>query len=174
MGKSVKLKITEDILLYFYKAFSETFGQSYQKVKQKHPTLSKEYFKTAINRLANSGYLKLVRQNGVLFLEITKQGEIKTLMHQAVLQRPKNWDGKWRVIIFDIPENSRNTRAQLRYLLKRNDFYKLQASVFISPYSLNRQAIDYLKETGLIKFIRILRVDEVDDDSDLKKRFNLK
>jgi CRISPR-associated endonuclease Cas2 len=77
------------------------------------------------------------------------------------------------MVIFDIPENASRERDQLRRLLLLNDFKKLQASVYISPYQINREAINYLKETGLIKYIRFARVDELDDDKDLKKKFNL-
>ena len=75
--------------------------------------------------------------------------------------------------MFDIPEGSRDKRDKLRRLLQRSKFVKLQASVFISPFVLNREAISYLKRTGLIDYIRILRVDEIDDDKILRKHFSL-
>ncbi|MEK7161155.1 MAG: CRISPR-associated endonuclease Cas2, partial [Patescibacteria group bacterium] len=84
------------------------------------------------------------------------------------------WDGQWRMVIFDIPEDFREKRDLLRSLLKRNQFIKLQASVFISPYALNREAIEYLNISGLKRYIRIIKIDEIDSDEDLKKRFNLK
>jgi DNA-binding transcriptional regulator PaaX len=76
------------------------------------------------------------------------------------------------MVIFDIPQDASKERDQLRRLLLINDFCKLQASVYISPYPINREAIDYLKETGLIKYIRFARIDELDEDKDLKKKFN--
>jgi phenylacetic acid degradation operon negative regulatory protein len=87
--------------------------------------------------------------------------------------KTEKWDKNWRLIIFDIPETSREKRDELRWLLKKNHFIKLQSSVFISPYSLNREAIAYLKQTGLINYIRILKVSEIDDDKYLIKKFGL-
>jgi len=49
----------------------------------------------------------------------------------------------------------------------------LQASVFISPHPLNREALIYLRQSGLMEFIRILRVDEMDNDKRLRKKFGL-
>ena len=46
--------------------------------------------------------------------------------------------------------------------------------MYISPFALNREAIAYLSETGLIDFIRIMRVDEMDNDRKLKNHFRLK
>ncbi len=76
--------------------------------------------------------------------------------------------------MFDIPESSKSKRSLLRRLLKKNNFCKLQASVYINPYPLNREAVEYLKETGLIEYIRILKVEELDNDIELLKKYGLK
>ena len=44
----------------------------------------------------------------------------------------------------------------------------MQASVFVSPDALNREAVKFLKQTGLIRYIRIIKAEEMDDDGDLK------
>lgn len=132
-------------------------------------------FKNMVYHLRRQKWVEVVKRNDERFLRLTRAGELEALLAKARLpaaQRTR-WDGKWRLVIFDIPEESATQRDLLRRLLRKNDFYKLQASVFISPYPLNREAIDYLKETGLIEFIRIMKVDEMDDDSDLRRKFNL-
>ena len=75
--------------------------------------------------------------------------------------------------MFDIPKGTRGQRDKLRRLLKKADFFKLQASVYITPHPLNRDAVSYLKSTGLIGYIRMGRLEELDDDQDLKKHFKL-
>ena len=75
------------------------------------------------------------------------------------------------MLIFDIAEDFHHLRDHFRWLLKSNSFRKWQASVFVSPYSLNREAIEYLEETKLINYIRILKVEEMDNDKDLRKVF---
>lgn len=110
---------------------------------------------------------------GQKFIALTAKGELELLMQKAGVEVQELWDGKWRLLIFDIPENARHKRDQLRLLLRKYNFYKLQASVFISPYSFNREAIRYLNETGLGSYIRILKVEEVDDDADLCTHFDL-
>jgi len=174
MGKSVELKITEWVLSSLFDALVQPWLENYDSVKSKNSNLTKAYYNTAIYRLRRQGYLKLALKNGQKFLEITKHGQIRTLIFKATRQRQVKWDGKWRLVTFDIPEDFRNERNKLRKLLRTAGFFKLQASVFISPYQLNREAISYLKETGLVDYIRILRVDEIDYDKDLKKHFNLK
>ena len=125
--------------------------------------------------LAQKGLIKYVDKNNERFVKLTRKGQLEALLSKARLQGEKQkWDGKWRVIIFDIPEDSRDKRDFFRSLLKKNNFKRLQASVFISPYPLCREAILYLKETKLIEYIRILKVEEIDDDTQIKKKFGLK
>ncbi len=124
--------------------------------------------------LAKKGLIKIVDKHNERFIKLTNKGQLEALLSKARLKgERKKWDGKWRLIVFDIPEESREKRNHFRWLLKHNGFFKLQASVFISPYPLNREAVDYLKETGLINYIRILKVEEMDNDKDLRKHFSL-
>ncbi len=89
-------------------------------------------------------------------------------------KKMQTWDGKWRVLVFDIPEDSRIARDRFRKLLKQHGFVKLQASVFINPFPLSREAIAYLQQLNLMRFIRIMKVEEMDNDADLRKKFNLR
>jgi CRISPR-associated endonuclease Cas2 len=124
-------------------------------------------------RLKKQGSIKEISKNGRIFLKLTSKGQLELLIHKAGIEKDGLWDKQWRIIIFDIPEDCNAKRDALRRLLKKNSFVKLQASVFISPYSLNREAVSYLKQSGLINYIRLIRANEIDDDKDLKKKFNL-
>lgn len=131
-------------------------------------------YKSSVYQLKRRGLVNIISKDGKKFLKLTAKGGLEVLLAKAKISNPGKWDGKWRLVIFDIPEDAKNERGRLRDLLKKNNFYKLQASVYINPYSLNREAIAYLKQTGLIKFIRLLKVEELDDDKDLRKKFDLK
>jgi CRISPR-associated endonuclease Cas2 len=140
------------------------------KRKKKKDLLYKRY-QQEIWKMRRKGYLNVVEKNSIKFIKLTEKGQLEQLLQKANVKKERSWDGKWRVLIFDIPEDSRLKRNQFRSLLKRNNFTKLQASVFVSPYALNREALIYLKETGLMRYIRILKVEEIDDDEDLKRKF---
>ncbi len=130
----------------------------------------------AINYLEKKGLIKIYKDKVTKnqYIELTKPGLLETLFIKAKVKVLENWDGKWRVVTFDIPEEARGRRDVLRKMLKTSGFKKLQASVFINPYPFNREAISYLNESGLIKYIRIMKVEEMDNDIDLKKHFGLK
>lgn len=135
--------------------------------------LSYKLYWQALTRLEEKGWIKIFKERESEFVKLTKQGQLQALLIKAKIKKPQKWDGKWRLIVYDIPEDSREQRHLFRKLLKQNGFYKLQASVFISPYQLNREAVSYLKQAGLNRYIRICRIDEFDNDKDLKKHFGL-
>ncbi len=130
-------------------------------------------YRNTVYHLQKKGSIKVIKKDGQKFLKLTGKGQLEVLLAKAKIPKISKWDGKWRIIIFDIPENAKNQRDRLRYLLRANNYKKLQASVYINPYALNREAVSYLRETGLINYIRIIKVEEMDNDEDLKKKFNL-
>jgi hypothetical protein len=140
--------------------------------KRQNKIERKRYLET-LWRMRRRGYLEVVKKNNEKFIKLTGKGQLEKLFQKADVKVASTWDGKWRVVIFDIPEGSHLVRDRFRWLLKRNSFLKLQASVFVSPHPLNRQALAFLEQSGLKEFIRILKVEEMDNDRDLRKRFGL-
>jgi phenylacetic acid degradation operon negative regulatory protein len=45
----------------------------------------------------------------------------------------RSWDGRWRLVLFDVPESCRARRNQLRRYLKSRGFGYLQNSAWITP-----------------------------------------
>jgi len=132
-------------------------------------------YNRAIRYLERFGQIKVVPRGDKHFVELTKKGKLKVFLEKIHLdiRDLQKWDGKWRLVIWDIPESSRRQRNQIRYFLKKLGFFRLQQSVFITPYPLPQSAVNYLKTSGLIEFMRFLRVDKIDDDAKLKKHFGL-
>jgi phenylacetic acid degradation operon negative regulatory protein len=131
-------------------------------------------YRTTVYRLIKTGLIEIVKDGVEKTYKLTKEGEMQVFLTKTKLPYQGPWDGKWRFIIFDIPEESKDERDKLRKLLLENGFKMMQASVYVSPYALNREAVQYLKDTGLNQFIRIIRADDVDDDFDLKRKFKIK
>lgn len=144
----------------------------YDFLKRKNQINRKQYRET-ISKLKNRGVIKIIKAKNKEFLQLTRKGKLKALLEKANVKPVEVWDRKWRLLTFDIPEDFHLERDRFRALLKTHYFVKLQASVFISPYSLNRNAIEYLNQTGIIRYVRIMRVDEMDNDKDLRKKFKL-
>lgn len=70
-------------------------------------------------------------------MRITQAGRVRALRYKVdemAVDKPKQWDKKWRVVIFDIPEPQKNMREIFRKHLKYLGFYPLQKSVWVHPY----------------------------------------
>ncbi|HYF05120.1 MAG TPA: CRISPR-associated endonuclease Cas2 [Patescibacteria group bacterium] len=130
-------------------------------------------FNAQINRLIKQGWIKEEYRDAKKLITLTKKGKIQALFAKTTSEATVRIAQKWQLVIFDVPEGAREVRAQLRSLLKKLGFKALQASVYISPYMISPASVEYLKASKLINYIRFLRVDKIDNDSDIKKIFNL-
>ncbi len=84
------------------------------------------------------------------------------------------WDGKWRVVIFDVWENARIKRNLLRNEIKYFGFIQLQRSVWIYPYECS-DFIELLKtDLSFGKNIRYMTVESLDHDENLRRFFKIK
>src|SRR6185503_5238760 len=89
------------------------------------------------------------------------------------LPRPKRWDRKWRIVIFDINEKKRKLRDQIRNLLVSLGFIRLQNSVWVYPYDCEDIIWLIKSNVGVGKDILYLIVDEIENDKHLLKSFGL-
>lgn len=140
-----------------------------------------EINRTSLNRAIRSLYKsKLVgtktEKNGTFTLILSKNGERIALsynLEKMKIKIPTNWDKKWRVVMFDVPERLKKVRESLRYHLRNIGFCELQKSVFIHPFPCDDE-IEYITEFyNARQHIRFLLVEEVDNNLDLKKHFQL-
>lgn len=90
-----------------------------------------------------------------------------------IIQKPEKWDGKWRIVIFDIPEFNKQLRDTLRLKLRQLGLIELQKSVFIHPYEC-RNEIDFVIELyGPCRYVRFIEAVSIDTELQLKKKFHL-
>ncbi|MES2971135.1 MAG: hypothetical protein V4702_02315 [Patescibacteria group bacterium] len=63
----------------------------------------------------------------------------KILLDELVIKIPRNWDEKWRLVMFDIPAGHDKQRKELLHKLKDLNFYMLQKSAWIHPFDCEKQ-----------------------------------
>lgn len=106
-------------------------------------------------------------------LKLSSKGELRLLKYQEDLKPKKRWDGKWRIVAFDIWEKSRKKRDFLRRELSDFGFIKLQNSVWISPHECE-DYINLLKtDVGLGRSVIYIVADRIDNEEKFKKIFGL-
>lgn len=117
------------------------------------------------------------RPDGTISIVLSEKGKERVLKYHLEtikIKKPLKWDGKWRLVMFDIPEARKQARDALRARLKQIGFLEFQKSAFIQPYPCSDE-INFLIEFYMLRtYVRIMLVDEIDNELHLKMRFHLK
>lgn len=132
----------------------------------------KIYLKQSLKRLRSRGFLKEKDKN----LVPTRKGLIffhKQKLLSDYQKQPQKWDGKWRLISFDVPVREEAKRQQLRNFLKEFNFFQLHKSVWVSPYKLAEEFWKLLIDYELDKYCKMMTVEIIEGGEELKKRFHL-
>lgn len=146
----------------------------------------KKYLKNKLEERKIAKILDRLRRNKVIILkeegekfkvELTEKGKRKVKeikFKEMKIEKPKIWDGKWRIVIFDIPDKYKKTaRDALREKLKELNFYLLQKSVWVIPYPCQKE-IQFLCELfNITPFVNIIVAENIYNDFKLRKKFKL-
>ena len=92
----------------------------------------------ALYRLREKKLIEFSKVEGrrpiVRLTELGKAEITKIILRQYKISETTIWDGRWRVVIFDIREKRRTIRQKLRMLLAGAGMLRLQDSVWVHPY----------------------------------------
>jgi len=145
------------------------------------PFLKRSKLKTfeinqSIKRLLARGLLEIKEERNHKHLEFTEIGRqmlLKYQMEGLAKDKPKKWDRKYRVVIFDISEQLKKIRDRLRDTLRSFGFIQLQASVWVYPYEC-QDIISLLKQYLNLKGeVIYITAESIEDDDWLKSNFEL-
>lgn len=102
-------------------------------------------FTMAVYRLFKTGNIEKIVVGDKVRIRITPGGLKRLLSINLDLSKfsSKKWDGRWRVVIFDVSEKDKKRRDQLRQKIFHLGFGMLQESVWISPFPIETEIRDY-------------------------------
>ena len=110
-------------------------------------------------------------------LYVTEKGRMKIIRNiiQNKKKDSKKWNGFWLGIIFDIKETNRKERAFLRRELYSAGCSELQKSVWITHLDIEKELLALLQlwKKDFNGDIRFLKIKEISDQDQLKKRFKI-
>lgn len=126
----------------------------------------------AINRtlkgLMESGLIEshFSGQNDYARLTTAGRKKATTLKLESDTSLLSDWDGKWRIVLLDLPESRKSERESLRYLLKKASFVCLKNSAWISPFPFEHLFMNIKKDLGLTTEIMILVTETLDPETE--------
>ena len=120
----------------------------------------------SIKNLTSDGLVECFQSESQTYFRLSNEGK-KRLNSNALVDDTaivsNNWDGNWRIIILDLPEERKNEREALRYLLKKAGFICLKNSVWISMYPYEHLFINIKKDLNLTSEMMIIVTDKIDE-----------
>ncbi|OHA17149.1 MAG: hypothetical protein A3H57_03855 [Candidatus Taylorbacteria bacterium RIFCSPLOWO2_02_FULL_43_11] len=130
----------------------------------------------SFNRLLESGYIELKNKGGQKKVEITGKGRLLLARiggGNYVLKKPWRWDKRWRIILFDIPENRRPVRVKLWKMLRALHFYPMQDSAWVYPYDCE-DVIKLIKTDLHVSFgVIYIIAESIENDRRIRDFFGL-
>src|SRR3989344_5962723 len=82
--------------------------------------------KRSISRLVDNGLIKFSDHDGKKFVQLTEEGRRRGALlhaHKILIKKPKRWDGKWQIVIFDIYEYRKGVRDKRRRTIAPLGFF---------------------------------------------------
>lgn len=132
--------------------------------------------KSAVGRLVAKKYVVWVERDGKKYLRITEEGHKAFAFEQAKValkNQKKKWDGRWRMVVFDIPERRSAVRFRLRRIMSEIGFVRLQDSVWVYPYDCEDFVALLKAELKIGRDVLYTIVDTIEHDRDIRAHFRL-
>lgn len=97
--------------------------------------------RVAVSRMMKQGWIDSEKKGNKSYYFLTHRGEIR--MEEAAVRifklMPNDWDGKWRMLMYTIPEEKRQIRDELRKELLWSGFGSFSNGCWISPNDLEKE-----------------------------------
>lgn len=129
-----------------------------------------------LTRLWRKGFVDVREGPDGYTVSISEKGKTEVLRYDLDdmhVPQQRQWDGKWRMVFFDIPGKEESVRAGFRQHLKSMGFFQMQKSVYVHPFPCNKQ-VQFLREVYAIPHsVKLAVVDVLENDEDLRRIFHV-
>jgi phenylacetic acid degradation operon negative regulatory protein len=114
--------------------------------------------RAAIQRLAHRGFLVAARQGRQTAYAVSSRVLSKIEESSLLIFEPPfrtDWDGRWTVVAFTVPEIQQASRRSFRDALRKRGFGSLYDAVWVSPRDQVQIALDLAAESGVTQVVAL-------------------
>jgi len=120
-------------------------------------------FSQLVYYLKRKGYIQIKNLETRDAVVLTPKGAARVLRIQnKTASKKKRKDGRWQMIIFDVPEERKRFREILRAKLQELGYQRLQDSVWVCPYEVFEETERFIREYDLDDCVRLFLIEEID------------
>lgn len=131
--------------------------------------------KRNLRRLQQQKVVEIIKENDQQVIKLTQKGRSKYLKFklEEISLKGGKWDGKWRLVIYDINKLKKNNQENFRRILRQMNFWPLQRSVYLTPCECQEE-VEYLREYfDLGEEVLLLEVCKLENENFYKEYFGL-
>jgi len=143
------------------------------KKNKRYKNYSVRKYHDVLSTVTRGGYIQ--KSTGAE-IKMTIKGNAqlqRIILEDIKISKPKRWDGKWRLFLFDIPVRFKKGRDALRWKIKDLGFVQFQKSVWIYPYPCEEEIDLVASYFGVTKHVDLFTVHNLPREQEFKKRFGL-
>ena len=124
---------------------------------------ARKNFNQFIYYLKKRGYIKIENLKQKQAVLLTQKGADKILkIKLKTKEKKKRADGKWQMLIFDIPETKRRLRDLLRDSLRFLGYEMLQKSIWVCPNDIFKETEILLRKYSLDQYVKLFLIEEIE------------
>lgn len=134
------------------------------------------YLRRTLKKLKKQKLVEIEKKEGRATIKLTETGQKKVLeanLDRLKIEKPTRWDGKWRLIFYDVLDGKRETRDKFRQILRSLEFYPLQESVYLHAFPCEKE-IEFLRHyLGIAGEVRLVVAEKIENDQLFRNFFGV-
>jgi len=124
----------------------------------------RKQFADMVYHLKKSNYIQVRQLQSKTAVMLTEKGRnkaAKVFLKMSHGKAKKRKDGKWIMIIFDIPQRHNKARNLLRSILENLGYKMFQHSVWVTPFDVSEKTEELLQRYSLDDYIHIFLIEKL-------------
>lgn len=139
--------------------------------------IPKRKLKRVLRQLEKKELIGIERKNDQVFVTVKDKYNTEILKYSIKelleLKKKKKWEGKWFLVIFDVPEKQRTKRDYLRRFLNEIGFFPYQQSVYAFPYECEKEIMQIKKIVEGGSYISFIIAEKLERQEEMKRFFQI-
>ncbi len=131
-------------------------------------------FSERIKYLKRNGLISSFIEGKERYLEITPKGlkridEFKA--EPTEIKRPEKWDGKWRIVIFDVPNKRKSERDIFRHKITKIGLQPIQESVYVYPFECTEEITIFTGHLNISRHVLVMISEIIQGEEEIIDQF---
>jgi hypothetical protein len=174
MDMLAEVRVSDVVVGMLFSACSVRSMQRNARARAKARRKRADAHQRTLAALMRKGLLYITETADAQLVHITDTGkELLELSGTYDFQTPRMWDGLWRVVFFDIPQDHAKLRHELRRILERIGFLQVQHSVYAFPHPVSYLERMFTERHFPLSQVTYCTVAMILYDATLRSHFNL-